>query len=156
MRELFDAELRVQRYPRSGQAGCGHAGQDVLVPTVTDKLTKDILSKAGDRLKLIASFGTGVDHIDLVAAKARGITVTNTPGVLSEDTADVGDGAGPVCAAPAGRRRPAGRLGNWTGWSPPGCSATALMASVWALSVWGKLLRLSHGVLGFWYVCALS
>ncbi|NBX07076.1 MAG: D-glycerate dehydrogenase, partial [Proteobacteria bacterium] len=90
------------------------------VPTVTDKLTKDILSKAGDRLKLIASFGTGVDHIDLAAAKARGITVTNTPGVLSEDTADVAMAL--ILSVP--RRLVEGdsraRSGNWTGWSPTG------------------------------------
>ena len=62
---------------------------DVLVPTVTDRIDADLIAKAGDQLKLIASFGTGVDHIDLAAARQRGITVTNTPGVLTEDTADV-------------------------------------------------------------------
>ena len=93
---------------------------DVLVPTVTDKLTQDIISQAGERLKLIASFGTGVDHIDLAAAKERGITVTNTPGVLSEDTADVAMAL--ILSVP--RRLVEGdgraRLGNWKGWSPTG------------------------------------
>jgi len=121
MRELFDAELRTQDTPLDpGNLVAAMQDTDVLVPTVTDKLTKDILSKAGDRLKLIASFGTGVDHIDLAAAKARGITVTNTPGVLSEDTADVAMAL--ILSVP--RRLVEGdsraRSGNWTGWSPTG------------------------------------
>ena len=121
MRELFDAELRAQDTPLdSDKLVAAMQDTDVLVPTVTDKLTKDILSKAGDRLKLIASFGTGVDHIDLAAAKARGITVTNTPGVLSEDTADVAMAL--ILSVP--RRLVEGdsraRSGNWTGWSPTG------------------------------------
>ena len=121
MRELFDAELRAQDTPLDpDKLVAAMQDPDVLVPTVTDKLTKDILSKAGDRLKLIASFGTGVDHIDLAAAKARGITVTNTPGVLSEDTADVAMAL--ILSVP--RRLVEGdsraRSGNWTGWSPTG------------------------------------
>ena len=121
MRELFDAELRAQDTPLvPDKLVAAMQNTDVLVPTVTDKLTKDILSKAGDRLKLIASFGTGVDHIDLAAAKARGITVTNTPGVLSEDTADVAMAL--ILSVP--RRLVEGdsraRSGNWTGWSPTG------------------------------------
>ena len=62
---------------------------DVLAPTITDRIDAGVLEQAGDRLKLIANFGAGVDHIDVVAAAARGITVTNTPGVLTEDTADL-------------------------------------------------------------------
>ena len=121
MRELFDAELRALDTPLDpDKLVAALQDTDVLVPTVTDKLTKDILSKAGDRLKLIASFGTGVDHIDLAAAKARGITVTNTPGVLSEDTADVAMAL--ILSVP--RRLVEGdsraRSGNWTGWSPTG------------------------------------
>ena len=121
MRELFDAELRAQDTPLDpDNLVAAMQDTDVLVPTVTDKLTKDILSKAGDRLKLIASFGTGVDHIDLAAAKARGITVTNTPGVLSEDTADVAMAL--ILSVP--RRLVEGdsraRSDNWTGWSPTG------------------------------------
>ena len=90
MRELFDADLSALDTPLSPDALIAAMQEaDVLVPTVTDKLTADIISQAGERLKLIASFGSGVDHIDLAAAKEKGITVTNTPGVLSEDTADV-------------------------------------------------------------------
>jgi glyoxylate reductase len=91
---------------------------DVLVPTVTDRIDGKILAAAGDRLRLIASFGTGVDHIDLAAARACGITVTNTPGVLTEDTADMTMAL--ILAVP--RRLVAGerlmRTGQWRGWSP--------------------------------------
>lgn len=62
---------------------------DVLVPTVTDEIDADIIAAAGPQLKMIANFGNGVDHIDLNAARERGITVTNTPGVLTDDTADM-------------------------------------------------------------------
>jgi lactate dehydrogenase-like 2-hydroxyacid dehydrogenase len=90
MRELFDAELnladaamtRAQLEDAVGRA-------DVLAPTITDKIDAALLEKAGDKLKLIANFGAGVDHIDVAAANARGIAVTNTPGVLTEDTADL-------------------------------------------------------------------
>ena len=90
MRELFDAELSADDVQLSSEALIQLMQQaDVLVPTVTDKIDAEMLEQAGPQLKLIASFGTGVDHIDLDAAKAKGITVTNTPGVLTEDTADV-------------------------------------------------------------------
>jgi len=119
MRELFDARLNESDTPRSRdelQAMMQEA--DVLVPTVTDRIDADLLAAAGDRLKLIASFGTGVDHIDLAAAKSRGITVTNTPGVLTEDTADMAMAL--MLAVP--RRIAEGdrltRSGEWTGWAP--------------------------------------
>ena len=90
MRELFDAELSSDDQPLSTEQLVELMQRaDVLVPTVTDKIDAEMLEQAGANLKLIASFGTGVDHIDLHAAKAKGVTVTNTPGVLTEDTADV-------------------------------------------------------------------
>src|SRR5258708_25347333 len=90
MRELFDAHLNLDDKPMS-QAEIAEAAKnaDVLVPTVTDRVDAAILSKAGERLKLIANFGNGFDHIDGATALSRGITVTNTPGVLTEDTADM-------------------------------------------------------------------
>jgi glyoxylate reductase len=121
MRELFDAHLRDRDTPLSHEELCAAVqGADVLVPTVTDRIDAAVIAAAGDQLKLIASFGTGVDHIDLAAAKARGITVTNTPGVLTEDTADVAMAL--MLAVP--RRIAEGdkvaRSGEWTGWSPTG------------------------------------
>jgi len=90
MRELFDAELNLRDGPMTRaelEDAVGRA--DVLAPTITDKIDADLIAKAGDKLKLIANFGAGVDHIDVPAANARGIAVTNTPGVLTEDTADL-------------------------------------------------------------------
>jgi glyoxylate reductase len=121
MRELFDAHLRDRDTPLSHEELCAAVqSADVLVPTVTDRIDAAVIAAAGDQLKLIASFGTGVDHIDLAAAKARGITVTNTPGVLTEDTADVAMAL--MLAVP--RRIAEGdkvaRSGEWMGWSPTG------------------------------------
>lgn len=93
---------------------------DVLVPSVTDTIDADLIAAAGERLKLIANFGAGVNHIDLRAARARGIVVTNTPGVLTEDTADMTMAL--ILAVP--RRLAEGeklvRSGQWKGWSPGG------------------------------------
>ncbi|MDR6851994.1 glyoxylate reductase [Sphingomonas sp. BE123] len=93
---------------------------DVLVPSVTDTIDAELIAAAGERLKLIANFGAGVNHIDLRAARARGIVVTNTPGVLTEDTADMTMAL--ILAVP--RRLAEGeklvRSGQWKGWSPGG------------------------------------
>src|ERR1043166_9446804 len=90
MRELFDARLNLDDAPMSPAALAEAVkSADVLLPTVTDRIDSALLSHAGDKLKLIASFSNGVDHIDVASALQRGITVTNTPGVLTEDTADM-------------------------------------------------------------------
>ena len=121
MRELFDAVLNEFDQPfTQAQLIDSVKTADVLVPTVTDNLNSSIIEQAGPRLRLIASFGTGVDHIDVNAAREKGITVTNTPGVLSEDTADVAMAL--ILAVP--RRIVQGdtkiRSGQWDGWSPTG------------------------------------
>ncbi len=90
MRELFDTELNLTDAALDRAALVEAIGRaDVLAPTITDRIDAALLEKAGERLKLIANFGAGVDHIDVAAANARGITVTHTPGVLTEDTADL-------------------------------------------------------------------
>jgi len=121
MRELFDAKLNETDQAMSSEALLKAVQTaDVLVPTVTDRIDADLIAAAGDQLKLIASFGTGVDHIDLAAARKKGITVTNTPGVLTEDTADVAMAL--MLAVP--RRIAEGdkvaRSCTWKGWSPTG------------------------------------
>jgi len=120
MRELFDARLNVDDRPLS-QAELIEAVKtaDVLVPTVTDRIDAAVLSQAGGNLKLVANFGNGVDNIDVATALARGITVTNTPGVLTEDTADMTMAL--ILAVP--RRLAEGSTvlcgeKDWEGWSP--------------------------------------
>ncbi len=90
LRELFDAELNVEDKPlTTDELVSAVQRADVLVPTVTDRIDGRVLSRAGEQLRLIAQFGAGVDNIDVATAVQRGITVTNTPGVLTEDTADM-------------------------------------------------------------------
>ena len=119
MMELFDARLNLDDHPMSQEELANAVAEaDVLVPTVTDRIDSGVLSQAGPNLRLIASFGTGVDHIDLKTARQRGITVTNTPGVLTEDTADM---TMALILAVARRLTEGERLvreGQWTGWSP--------------------------------------
>jgi glyoxylate reductase len=121
MCELFDTRLNVDDKPFS-QAQLVEAAKiaDVLVPTVTDRIDRSVLTQAGPRLRLIANFGTGVDNVDLDTARNRGILVTNTPGVLTEDTADMTMAL--ILAVPrrlaegaAYMRDPATK---WSGWSP--------------------------------------
>ena len=90
MRELFDARLNLTDAPMS-EAEIVEAMKeaDVLVPTITDVINAHMIAQSGDNLKLIANFGNGVDNIDVTSALRRGVTVTNTPGVLTEDTADM-------------------------------------------------------------------
>ncbi len=90
LKELFDAELNDSDAPLSAAALADAVSRaDVLVPTVTDRIDAGVLGRAGEQLRLIAQFGAGVDNIDVQSAIQRGITVTNTPGVLTDDTADV-------------------------------------------------------------------
>jgi glyoxylate reductase len=119
LRELFEARLNLDDHPLSRSELEGAMREaEVLVPTVTDRIDKALIATAGPKLKLIAQFGTGVDNIDVEAAIERGIVVTNTPGVLTEDTADLTMAL--VLAVP--RRLVEGerllRAGEWRGWSP--------------------------------------
>ncbi|HEY0292859.1 MAG TPA: D-glycerate dehydrogenase [Hansschlegelia sp.] len=133
MRELFDARLNHDDAPLSQEALVAAVREaDVLVPTVTDRIDAALLGQAGENLRLIANFGNGVDNIDVQTAMNRGITVTNTPGVLTEDTADMTMGlilAGPRRLAEGARVVPDDL--EWHGWSP-----------TWMLGrrIWGKRL----------------
>ena len=119
MRELFDTELNVTDEPMSRKALIDAVGRcDVLAPTITDKIDAGLIAKADPRLKLIANFGAGVDHIDVVAANEAGMAVTNTPGVLTDDTADL-----TMVLMMATLRRvvegaEAVKAGAFTGWAP--------------------------------------
>ncbi len=133
MRELFDARLNLEDKPMS-QTELAEAAKtaDVLVPTVTDRIDASVLGQSGEKLKLVANFGNGVDNIDVATALSRGITVTNTPGVLTEDTADMTMAL--ILAVPRRLAEGAQVLtseNEWTGWSP-----------TWMLGhrIWGKRL----------------
>jgi glyoxylate reductase len=136
MMELFACRLNLDDKPLDkAELIEAVGGADVLVPTVTDRIDGEVLAAAGPALKLIASFGTGVDHVDLAAAQQRGIIVTNTPGVLTEDTADMTM----ALILAVSRRLAEGerliRSGGWTGWGP---------TSMLGHRIWGKRL----GIIG--------
>ena len=119
MRELFKASLNIDDHAMSKDELIEAVkSADVLVPTVTDEIDADIIAAAGPQLKMIANFGNGVDHIDLNAARERGITVTNTPGVLTDDTADM---TMALILSVSRRIAEGARVipeGNFHGWSP--------------------------------------
>jgi len=136
MRELFDVTLRDEDTPMTSEDLVGAMQTcDVLVPTVTDDINARVIGQAGDRLKLIASYGAGVDHIDVQTARQRGILVSNTPGVVTEDTADMTL----ALILAVTRRIPEGlalmQSGNWDGWAP-----TAMMG--------GRIAGRRLGILG--------
>jgi glyoxylate reductase len=119
MMELFDTRLNLTDTPLSqAQLVAAVKQADALVPTVTDRIDAGVLAQAGPNLKLIASFGTGVDHIDLATARQRAITVTNTPGVLTEDTADMTMALILAVARRIAEGERLIRAGKWQGWGP--------------------------------------
>ena len=136
MTELFDVELRDDDTPMTRDELAGAMRRaDVLVPTLTDQIDQQMLAQAGDKLKLIANYGAGVDHIDIATARQRGILVSNTPGVSADDTADMT--LAMILAVT--RRIPEGLAlmhgGQWQGWSP-----TAMMG--------GRIAGRRLGILG--------
>ena len=119
MKELFDVTLNHDDTPMSRDALVAAVkNADVLVPTLTDQIDAALLAQAGERLRLIANFGAGVDHIDVQTARQRGIHVSNTPGVVTEDTADMTM----ALILSVTRRIPEGlsvmQKGDWAGWTP--------------------------------------
>ncbi len=136
MMELFNVRLNLDDHAFSAAEMAEAVKEaEVLVPTVTDRLDARILAQASPDLKLIANYGAGVDHIDLASARQRSITVTNTPGVLTEDTADMTLAL--MLAVP--RRLIEGerllQSGEWSGWAPTGIQGSR---------IWGKRL----GIIG--------
>jgi glyoxylate reductase len=119
MMELFDVQLNLDDKPMTkAQLISAVADADVLVPTVTDRIDAAILAQAGDRLRLIANYGTGVDHIDLATARQRGMTITNTPDVLTEDTADMTMALFLAVSRRIAEGERVMRTGEWKGWAP--------------------------------------
>jgi glyoxylate reductase len=119
MSELFDVTLRPDDTRMSrDELVAAMIGADVIVPCVTDHIDAGMLGQAGERLKLIANYGAGVDHVDIGTARQRGILVSNTPGVMTDDTADMTI----ALMMAVIRRIPEGmavmQAGGWTGWAP--------------------------------------
>jgi glyoxylate reductase len=119
MKELFDVTLRDPDTPMTrDDLAEAMRNCDVLVPTITDHIDAGLIAQAGDRLKLIANYGSGVDHIDVATARSRGILVSNTPGTVTDDTADMTL----ALMLAVTRRIPEGlaamQAGKWEGWSP--------------------------------------
>ena len=136
MMELFTTRLSSDdRAMSRGELAAAVKECEVLVPTVTDRIDAAVLAQAGERLKLIANYGTGVDNIDVEAAYKRGITVTNTPGVLTEDTADMTMALILAVSRRLVEGERVARSGEWAGWSP---------TSMLGRRTWGKRL----GILG--------
>lgn len=140
MEELFDVELNSSDAPFSrGDLIRAMQSADVLVPTVTDTIDAEMIGQAGDQLKLIASFGSGTDHIDLAAARDAKIIVTNTPGVFTDDTADIAMAG--IIGVPRRIREGVGlvRSGKWTGWAPSGMLGRKLGGKVLGIVGMGRI-----------------
>jgi glyoxylate reductase len=140
MRQLFDVVLNEADVPLTrDQLAAAMQDCDVLVPTVTDRIDADLIAGAGERLGLIASFGAGTKHIDLAAAAARRIIVTNTPGVFTDDTADL-TMAG-IIGVPRRIREGTAlvRRGEWTGWAPSGLLGRKLAGKVLGIVGMGRI-----------------
>ncbi len=140
MSELFDTTLNLADAPMSRDAlAAAMREADVLVPTVTDRIDADLIAQAGPRFGLIASFGAGVDHIDLAAARANRIIVTNTPGVFTDDTADLTMAL--IIGVPRRLREGTSliRRGEWTGWAPSALLGRKLSGKVLGIVGMGRI-----------------
>ena len=140
MMELFETRLNHDDVAMDrDQMVAAVKEADVLVPTVTDRIDAGLIAECGPQLKLMASFGTGVDHIDLVAAKARGLTVTNTPGVLTEDTADLAIMLLLAAARRASEAERQLRAGAWEGWRPTHMLGTRVNGGTLGIVGYGRI-----------------
>lgn len=140
MRELFDVKLNEDDVPMTrDQLIAAMQEADVLVPTVTDRIDAEMIAAAGDQLKLIANFGAGIEHIDVEAATRRKIIVTNTPGVFTDDTADLAMSG--IIGVPRRIREGVGlvRSGKWTGWAPSGMLGRKLAGKVLGIVGMGRI-----------------
>jgi glyoxylate reductase len=145
-RGLFDVDLRENDRPMTrDELAAAMSNCDVLVPTLTDRLDAALLHAAGPQLKLIASFGAGTEHIDLGAARERGILVSNTPDVLTEDTADIFLALILSAARGLGEGERILRAGEWTGWSPTNLLGRSVTGKTLAIVGMGRIGRaLAH------------
>ena len=137
--ERFDAVFNEADRPLSQQElAAAMAEFDVLCPTVSDRIDAAVIG-GGERVKLIANYGVGFDHIDTGAAKARGIAVTNTPGVLTDATADIALTLILMAARRAGEGERELRAGEWSGWRPTHLLGSSLKDKVLGLVGFGRI-----------------
>ncbi len=142
MSELFDAELNAADVPLDTDAfRRAFAGADAIVPTVGDRIPGDILGASGGRTRIIANYGVGTNHIDLDAARVAGIVVTNTPDVLTEDTADLAITLLLMAARRAGEGERELRAGRWSGWRPTHLLGTAMHGKTLGIIGMGRIGR---------------
>lgn len=142
MEELFETVLnRADRALTTHELEAAVADADVLVPTITDRIDAALLQKASPRLRMIANFGVGVDHIDLHACRERKIIVTNTPGVLTEDTADMTMAL--ILSVPRrlGEGEKLMRAGQWDGWKPSGMLGHRVNGKILGIVGMGRIGR---------------
>jgi len=150
LRERFEVVLNESGEPPSQAALAQAMGEfDVLCPTVSDRIDAAVIA-GGDRVRLIANYGVGFEHIDLAAAKAKGIAVSNTPGVLTDATADIALTLLLMAARRAGEGERELRSGNWTGWRPTHLVGSALKGKALGLVGMGRIAiatarRAKHG-----------
>ena len=139
LRERFDVVLNDGDQPLSqAELASAMAEFDVLAPTVSDRIDADVIA-GGDRCRLIANYGVGFDHIDIAAAKAKGIAVTNTPGVLTDATADLALTLILMAARRAGEGERELRAGKWSGWRPTHLIGSALKDKVLGVIGFGRI-----------------
>jgi lactate dehydrogenase-like 2-hydroxyacid dehydrogenase len=142
LQELFDVTFNADNHPPSKeelQDALRH--YDAVMPTVTDPITAEVLSAEPLRCKILGNFGVGFNHIDIAAAKARGITVTNTPDVLTDCTADIAMLLMLMAARRAGEGERLVRAGEWTGWHPTHLLGTKVTGKTLGLIGFGRIAR---------------
>jgi lactate dehydrogenase-like 2-hydroxyacid dehydrogenase len=138
----FDAVLNPDDVPRTSvELQEALRGADALLPTVTDKITAEVLSAAPRRAKIIANFGVGFNNIDIAAAKAQGLTVTNTPDVLTDDTADIAMTLLLMVARRAGEGERHVRQQQWTGWRPTHMLGAKVSGKTLGLIGFGRIAK---------------
>jgi lactate dehydrogenase-like 2-hydroxyacid dehydrogenase len=138
----YEATFNVEDRPMdAGALREAAVTYDALMPTITDRVTADIISAGAGRLKAIANYGAGFEHIDLEAAKAAGIVVTNTPGALTEATADIALTLILMAARRAGEGERELRAGNWTGWRPTHLLGRSLAGKTLGLVGFGRIAQ---------------
>lgn len=140
MAELFDVTLNANDEAMDRDAlAAAMRNCDVIVPTVTDRIDAALIEQAGDRLGMIANFGAGTEHIDIVAARRRGVIVTNTPGVFTDDTADITIALIIMAMRKLGRGAQVLAQGGWEGWSPTNLLGNSLAGKTLGLVGMGRI-----------------